>query len=140
MFEDFFMSNPVEEGEFMPIISVEEDDAPANGEKIPEVLPVLPLKNTVLFPGIVIPITVGREKSMREIRLDRGIAAFVRDIKPTIRLKYVLGQQNLAAGARLLDKRHIARRHFRGKSHVAATANEAKGRAKNRYHQFELHQ
>ena len=69
MFEDLFMdSNTVEESEFMPIISVDEDDEPHGGEEMPELMPVLALKNTVLYPGIVIPITVGREKSMKAVR------------------------------------------------------------------------
>ena len=52
----------------MPIISVDEDDEPHSGEDMPDLLPVLALKNTVLYPGIVIPITVGREKSMKAVR------------------------------------------------------------------------
>jgi ATP-dependent Lon protease len=39
-----------------------------NSESVPETLSILPLRNTVLFPGVVIPITVGREKSIRLIR------------------------------------------------------------------------
>ena len=69
MFEDLLMTNAaVEESEFMPIISVDEDDEPHTGEDMPELVPVLALKNTVLYPGIVIPITVGREKSMKAVR------------------------------------------------------------------------
>jgi ATP-dependent Lon protease len=52
-----------EDAEFIPIISDEEEDENQK-VNIPDVLPVLPLRNTVLFPGVVIPITVGREKSL----------------------------------------------------------------------------
>ena len=57
-----------EELDFMPIIPLNEDDE-ANGEKLilPDELPLLPLRNTVLFPGVVIPITVGRDKSIKAI-------------------------------------------------------------------------
>ena len=53
--------------EFIPLLSQEEEDF-MNAEEIPETLPILPLRNTVLFPGVVIPITVGRDKSIRLIR------------------------------------------------------------------------
>jgi ATP-dependent Lon protease len=53
--------------DFIPLLSSEDEDNMRN-EKIPEILPILPLKNTVLFPGVVIPITVGRDKSIQLIR------------------------------------------------------------------------
>lgn len=55
------------ETEFIPLLSQEEEDQ-MNAEDVPEVLPILPLRNTVLFPGVVIPITVGRDKSIRLIK------------------------------------------------------------------------
>lgn len=56
-----------DEAEFIPLITNEDEDNIRN-EDIPSELPILPLRNTVLFPGVVIPITVGRDKSIRLIR------------------------------------------------------------------------
>ena len=55
------------EAEFIPLITVEEEEK-MNSENFPEELPILPLRNNVLFPGVVIPITVGRDKSIRLIQ------------------------------------------------------------------------
>ncbi len=53
--------------EFIPLLS-DEDEQQMNKEDIPEELPILTLRNNVLFPGVVIPITVGRDKSIRLIK------------------------------------------------------------------------
>jgi ATP-dependent Lon protease len=56
-----------EDTDFIPLIS-DEDEEIITKTNIPEVLPILPLRNTVLFPGVVIPISVGRNKSLKLIR------------------------------------------------------------------------
>ena len=58
----------VEEGaDFIPLMS-EEDEELMNQEEYPDALPLLPLRNTVLFPGVVLPITVGRDKSLQLVK------------------------------------------------------------------------
>ncbi|MEI6059855.1 MAG: endopeptidase La [Bacteroidota bacterium] len=65
---DLHLSNVMEdETEFIPLLSAEDEEI-INAEDVPPVLPILPLRNTVLFPGVVIPITVGRDKSIRLIK------------------------------------------------------------------------
>ena len=56
-----------DDAEFIPLLSIEDEEI-MNAEKIPDTLPILPLRNTVLFPGVVIPITVGRDKSIKLIK------------------------------------------------------------------------
>jgi ATP-dependent Lon protease len=65
---NFLFSKEVEEqGDFIPIL-VDGDDTDLSSVEVPDILPILPLRNTVLFPGVVMPITVGRQKSLLLIR------------------------------------------------------------------------
>ena len=56
-----------EEAEYIPLLS-EDEEEDLKKMNIPDLLPILPLRNTVLFPGVVIPITVGRDKSLRLVQ------------------------------------------------------------------------
>ena len=56
-----------QDAELIPLMTPE-DEEQINKEEIPEELPILPLRNTVLFPGVVIPITAGRDKSIQLIK------------------------------------------------------------------------
>ena len=63
-----FRENLIEDDtEFIPLLSSEDEDQ-MNSERVPDDLLILPLRNTVLFPGVVIPITVGRDKSINLIK------------------------------------------------------------------------
>jgi ATP-dependent Lon protease len=66
---DFNRTMPLinEDTEFFPLMS-QEDEEEMNNEQTPDILSILPLRNTVLFPGVVIPITVGRDKSIKLIK------------------------------------------------------------------------
>lgn len=57
-------ANADEDAEFLPLLS-QDDEEQMNKEIFPDDLPILPLRNNTLFPGVLIPITVGRDKSLR---------------------------------------------------------------------------
>jgi ATP-dependent Lon protease len=56
-----------DDSDFIPILT-DADDSELTNADVPDILPILPLRNTVLFPGIVMPITVGRQKSLQLIQ------------------------------------------------------------------------
>ena len=65
--DDFSLDNLGSDAELIPLMTSEDEEA-LEKEELPEVVPLLPIKNTVLFPGVVIPITVGRDKSIQLIK------------------------------------------------------------------------
>lgn len=68
MYKSKFFEMDNEGNDFLPIIPINESDAELDNDlEIPDSIALLPLRNTVLFPGVVIPITVGREKSIQAV-------------------------------------------------------------------------
>ncbi len=65
-----------ESTEFLPILK-DEKTLLNNTNEIPDTLPILPLRNTVLFPGVIIPINIGRDKSLKLIQYAYKENAFV---------------------------------------------------------------
>nr|WP_314245924.1 endopeptidase La [Capnocytophaga leadbetteri] len=65
-FDSFANEHIDENAEFIPLLTTE-DEEEIERERVPHVLPILPLRNTVLFPGVVVPISAGRDASIRLI-------------------------------------------------------------------------
>ncbi len=66
-FDNLSLQELDQDSELIPLLTPE-DEQEMNNEELPETLPILPLRNTVLFPGVVIPITAGRDKSIHLIK------------------------------------------------------------------------
>jgi len=66
-FDNMSLQSIDQDAELIPLLTPE-DEEEMNSEALPETLPILPLRNTVLFPGVVIPITAGRDKSINLIK------------------------------------------------------------------------
>ena len=66
-FDNMSLQGIDQDAELIPLLTPE-DEEEMNNEGLPETLPILPLRNTVLFPGVVIPITAGRDKSIKLIK------------------------------------------------------------------------
>jgi ATP-dependent Lon protease len=94
---DFKSTLPIinDDSEFFPLMSTE-DEAEMNNEEVPDFLPILPLRNTVLFPGVVIPITVGRDKSIK----------LIRDANKGDRMIGVVAQKDVGIEDPLFDQLH----------------------------------
>tara|TARA_S200000501_G_scaffold103558_1_gene97000 strand:+ start:1508 stop:3928 length:2421 start_codon:yes stop_codon:yes gene_type:complete len=73
-----------DESEFIPLMTSEDEEA-LEKESLPEVLPILPLTNTVLFPGVVIPINAGRDMSIK----------LIKDANKSNKLIGVIAQKNI---------------------------------------------
>ncbi|MBL6666675.1 MAG: endopeptidase La [Flavobacteriaceae bacterium] len=66
-FDNLTLQDIEAEAELIPLLTTEDEEALRN-EELPEEVAILPLRNTVLFPGVVIPITAGRDKSIQLIK------------------------------------------------------------------------
>ncbi len=79
MFEELIFQNIMDEGDNVPFLGVADENEPEHDGEMPDEFPIIALTNTVLYPGTVIPITIGREKSVAAIKTskngDKWIAA-----------------------------------------------------------------
>ena len=66
-FDNISLKDIEAEADLIPLMTSEDEQA-LNNEALPDSIPILPLKNTVLFPGVVIPITATRDKSIQLIK------------------------------------------------------------------------
>jgi ATP-dependent Lon protease len=64
---NLFLRAGDEDVDFLPIIPLNEVEGEEEAIEIGDEIPILPLRNTVLFPGVVLPITVGRDKSIQAV-------------------------------------------------------------------------
>ncbi|MDC7996202.1 endopeptidase La [Altibacter sp. HG106] len=91
-FDSLSLQDINEDAELIPLMTPEDEDA-MHREELPESLPILPLRNTVLFPGVVIPITAGRDKSIKLINESNkgtktiGVVAQKEEVEENPRLK-----------------------------------------------------
>jgi ATP-dependent Lon protease len=85
-----------EESEFIPLMTNEDEEA-LEKEDLPDVLPILPLTNTVLFPGVVIPINAGRDKSIK----------LINDANKSSKLIGVVAQKNVKEENPSIENIHL---------------------------------
>ena len=67
LYHSLMLGDYPEEGELIQLITDEDEDQ-VQPDKFPDIIPILSVRNTVLFPGVVIPITVGRQRSIKLVK------------------------------------------------------------------------
>src|SRR5690554_1917089 len=68
LYQSFLLEGYPEEGELIQLITDEDDEDQLKPADYPDTIPILSVRNTVLFPGVVIPITVGRQRSIKLVK------------------------------------------------------------------------
>src|SRR5690554_4560485 len=68
LYQSFLLEGYPEEGELIQLITDEDDEDQLKPADYPDSIPILSVRNTVLFPGVVIPITVGRQRSIKLVK------------------------------------------------------------------------
>ena len=77
MFNNIAFTSPMDDVDSVPMFSISDDENPAKDDVYSDQLPIIALRNTVLFPGVVIPINIGRQKSTQALRVAQKKDKFV---------------------------------------------------------------
>ena len=136
---------PGQSGDVIPMFSVSDEEESMKNEQYEAVLPLIALKNTVLFPGLVIPITIGRDRSLSALKTAEDGSKFLavvsqKDLdveEPGIEDLYevgtvakvlkVLKMPDGSTTAILQGRRKYGIRIFCFYEHINAVANQSKG-------------
>lgn len=68
-FDEDFLDGLIAHTEFIPLISKEEEEFLLSDSSIPDTLPILPIRENVLFPGVILPIAASRSKSVKLLKM-----------------------------------------------------------------------